>query len=483
MTFDHFIGGKFVSPVEGRYLDVYEPATGQVYARCAAGTSADVDLAVAAAEAAFPKWSTMAADQRSRLLLKLADLIESRLEWLAESETRDQGKPIALSRSMDIPRAAQNIRFFATAILHSKSESFAVDQIGLSYTLRRARGVCGLISPWNLPLYLLTWKVGPALAYGNTVVAKPSELTPRTAHHLAELCVEAGLPPGVLNLVQGYGREAGAALVAHPRVGTISFTGGTTTGREIARVAAPMFKKLSLELGGKNANVIFADAELGKAIPMSVRAAFTNQGEVCLTGSRLLVERSIYDKVLEGVVAGAKQLRSGDPLDPHTDQGALVSREHLEKVRGYIASARDAGGQVLCGGEPPHDLPERVRGGYFLRPTVIAGLGADARVNQEEIFGPVVSVIPFDSEAEGVAIANGTPYGLAATLWTDDVSRAHRVAENLQAGIVWINCWLVRDLRTPFGGVKQSGVGREGGEDAYHFYTESKSVTLRVPHK
>ncbi len=481
MTFDHYIDGKFVPPVEGRYLDVYEPATGQAYARCAAGTAADVDRAVAAAKAAFPKWSGTAAEERSRILIKLADTIEAQLERLAEAETRDQGKPLALSRSMDIPRAVQNIRFFATAVLHSESQSFATDPIGLSYTLRRPRGVCGLISPWNLPLYLLTWKLGPALAYGNTVVAKPSELTPRTAHHLAELCSDAGLPPGVLNLVQGYGRDAGAALVAHPDVPTISFTGGTVTGREIARVAAPMFKKLSLELGGKNPNLIFADADLGKAIPMSVRAAFTNQGEVCLTGSRLLVEQSIYEQVLEAVVAGAKQLRCGDPLDPSTDQGALVSREHWQKVRDYIALAREEGGQVLCGGEPPSDLPERVRSGWFMQPTVIAGLAPNTRVNQEEIFGPVVSVIPFQNEAEALSIANGTSYGLAATLWTENVSRAHRIAESLQAGVVWINCWLVRDLRTPFGGVKQSGVGREGGEDAYRFFTESKSVTLRVP--
>jgi aminomuconate-semialdehyde/2-hydroxymuconate-6-semialdehyde dehydrogenase len=481
LTFDHFVGGRFLAPVGGRYLDVFEPATGKIYARAAAGTAADVDLAVQAAEAAFPAWSQTKVEERARLLIKLADLLEAKLEALAEAESIDQGKPWSLARTTDIPRAIANFRFFGTRILHLQSELFDHESLGFHYTQRRPRGVCGLISPWNLPLYLLTWKIAPAIAYGNTVVAKPSELTPRTAFHFAEICLEAGLPAGVVNIVHGYGRDAGAALVEHPRATTISFTGGTATGAAIAKSAAPLFKKISLELGGKNANVIFADADLRKAVPMAVKAAFTNQGEICLTGSRLLVERKVLDLVTEGVVEGANRLIVGDPLVASTDQGALVSAQHLDKVRGYVALAKQDGGSVLAGGDAPSNLSERCRGGYFLRPTVITGLGPNSRVNQEEIFGPVVSIIPFDSEQHALEIANGTPYGLAATVWTENVARAHRVAARLDAGVVWINCWMVRDLRTPFGGVKHSGVGREGGDEAYRFYTEPKSVTMRVP--
>lgn len=484
---ENYIAGGLRAPDASAYVEDLDPATGQVYASVPDSDARDIDAAVSAAAAAFPAWSAAPPEQRSRILLRIADLIERDLEKLARAECIDNGKPLSRCLSVDIPRAVQNFRFFATAILHERSDLHETDRQTFNYTLRRPRGVVGLISPWNLPLYLLTWKVAPALATGNTAVAKPSEVTPMTTYLLSELCIEAGLPPGVLNVVHGLGVKAGAALVAHPQVSAISFTGGTKTGAEIARVAAPQFKKLSLELGGKNPNVVFADVgdERGHpsfehAVEASVQAAFANQGQICLCGSRLLVQREVHDRFVECLVGKARQLRIGDPLDAATQQGALVSKAQLDKVESYVELARAEGGRVLCGGRRPAELPPRCRGGYFYEPTIIAGLAPDCRVNQEEIFGPVVSVIPFADEREAVEIANGTPYGLSASLWTRDLTRAHRVADQLQAGTVWVNCWLLRDLRVPFGGVKQSGVGREGGEEALRFFTEAKNVCLRL---
>ncbi|MBP7148555.1 MAG: aldehyde dehydrogenase [Acidobacteria bacterium] len=476
----NYIGGELVAPASSRYLEVVEPATGLPLLEAPDSAEQDVAQAVAAAADAFPGWSATPAAERSRLLLDIAARIEARIDELARDESRDSGKPLVLARSVDIPRAVANFRFFATAILHDRSEFHATDRRAINYTLRRPRGVAGLISPWNLPLYLLSWKVAPALATGNTAVAKPSELTPLTAFRLSEICREAGLPAGVLNIVHGLGRTAGAALVAEPRVGTISFTGGTATGREIARAAAPQFKKVALEMGGKNPFVVFADADLEAAVQAAVRAAFSNQGQICLCGSRLLVERPVYDRFTEQFVAATRRLIVGNPLDPATDQGALVSRTHLDKVRSYIQLARAEGGHVLCGGDRPASLPAICRDGFFLEPTVIAGLDAACRVNQEEIFGPVVTLLPFDDEDEALAIANGTPYGLAASLWTGNLARAHRLAQRLDTGILWINCWMLRDLRVPFGGVKQSGLGREGGEEALRFFTEPTSVCIQV---
>jgi len=473
-SLQNFIDGTFVAPKSGTYFDDVNPATGEVIARIPDSDRADVDTAVAAARHAFPAWSRTPAEQRSRVLLRLAELIEQHLEELALLESRDNGKPVSLARRMDIPRAVANFRFFATAILHQDSRAHVTDSVALNYTLRQPVGVAGLISPWNLPLYLLSWKIAPALASGNTCVAKPSELTPLTAQRLAELSIEAGLPPGVMNIVHGTGPKAGAALCEHPDVPLISFTGGTVTGAKVAAAAAPLFKKLSLELGGKNPNVIFADADLDDAVATSIRSSFWNQGEICLCGSRIFVERSIYDEFVQRFVAETKKLRIGDPEDAQTDVGALISEAHLRKVMGYLDLAREEGGAIVTGGN-------RVdRPGFFLEPAVITGLGCECRTLQEEIFGPVVTVTPFDGEEEALRFANSTRYGLSATVWTRDLQRAHRFAAALHAGTVWINCWLLRDLRVPFGGMKDSGVGREGGLESLEFFTESKNVCVKL---
>ena len=476
----NYIDGNQVPPAGGAYIAGIEPASGQLISEIPDSGPEDVECAVEAAGRAFPAWSHLPAGERSKILLRIADLIERDLEELARLESRDTGKPVTLARSMDIPRAVANFRFFATAILHTASETHATDYAALNYTLRRPRGVAGLISPWNLPLYLLSWKIAPAIATGNTAVAKPSELSPLTAWKLGQLCREAGLPAGVLNIVHGLGAKAGAALVRHDEVRTISFTGGTVTGGEIARTAAAKFKKVTLEMGGKNPTIVFADADFDKALATTLRSSFSNQGQICLCGSRLLVEQSIYQRFVAGLVAGAKALEIGDPQDPGTQQGALVSAAHRDKVLSYIALAREEGGTILCGGGVPDRLPERCRDGFFLEPTVITGLGPQCRVNQEEIFGPVVTVAPFGDEAEAVALANSSVYGLAASLWTRDLTRAHRVAEQVACGTIWINTWLMRDLRVPFGGMKNSGLGREGGEEAIRFFTEPKNVCIAL---
>jgi len=470
----NFIDGAFVPPRSEAYFDDINPATAQVIAQIPDSDERDVDDAVRAANAAFPVWSRTSAAERSNLLLKLADLIEKNLDALAKLESIDNGKTISLAKRLDIPRAVANFRFFATAILHQSSDAHVMDAAALNYTLRQPLGVAGLISPWNLPLYLLSWKIAPAIAAGNTCVAKPSELTPLTANRLAELSIEAGIPPGVINIVHGYGNKAGRALTCHDDVAAISFTGGTVTGAAVAANAAPRFKKLSLELGGKNPNLIFADADLDDAIATSIRSSFWNQGEICLCGSRIFVERSIHDEFVTRFAEAAKALRIGDPLDESTDVGALISEAHLQKVMGYIDLARNEGGTIVAGGRRVE------RPGYFVEPTIITGLGCDCRVLQEEIFGPVVTITPFDREDEAVAFANSTRYGLSATIWTRDLSRAHRVAANLDAGTIWINCWLLRDLRVPFGGMKESGVGREGGFESLNFFTEAKNVCVKI---
>jgi aminomuconate-semialdehyde/2-hydroxymuconate-6-semialdehyde dehydrogenase len=476
----NFIDGQFRPPCSGKYLPDVEPATGRVIAEIPEGGPEDVDAAVAAAVRAFPGWRRTPAEERSRILLRVADRIEENFEELARLESRDNGKTVGLARRMDVPRAILNFRFFATAILHAESRAHITDDRALNYTLRQPLGVAGLISPWNLPLYLLTWKIAPAIAAGNCCVAKPSELTPLTAARLAELIVEAGVPPGVVNIVHGYGASAGRALTAHPNVPLLSFTGGTKTGADVMAHAGPLFKKVSLELGGKNPNIVFADADLEQAVATSIQSSFANQGEICLCGSRLFVERTCYDEFLDRFLAATKRLRIGDPQDDATEVGALVTEAHRRKVEGYVALAEEEGGEILTGGKRPADLPERVRDGWFLEPTVIAGLDCNRRVMQEEIFGPVVTVTPFDSPDEAIAYANGTRYGLAASVWTRDLQKAHRVAAAIDSGTVWVNTWLLRDLRVPFGGMKESGVGREGGFDSLDFFTEAKNVCVKL---
>jgi aminomuconate-semialdehyde/2-hydroxymuconate-6-semialdehyde dehydrogenase len=476
----HFIDGAFVEPASGKFFDDVDPAVGAPYALVPDGDAVDIDRAVAAAKAAYPAWSQTPTAERSRILLAIADGIEREIDELARIECIDNGKPVALARSSDLPRAVANFRFFATAILHASSELHTADATAFNYTLRRPLGVVACISPWNLPLYLLTWKIAPALATGNTVVAKPSEITPMTAFHFARIAKAAGLPPGVLNIVHGYGPKVGPPLTGHPDVKAVSFTGGTATGTSIASVVSPKLKKLSLELGGKNPNVVFADADMDDAIKTSLRSSFQNQGQICLCGSRILVERSAYPAFLERFVAAAGTLRLGDPLDPQTEQGAIVSKPHFDKIMSHIALAREEGGNIVCGGAPPESVAPRCKNGYFIQPTVIVDLPMNCRTNQEEIFGPVVTITPFTSEDEAVSLANGTSYGLSASVWTQNLARAHRVADRIEAGTVWINCWMVRDLRVPFGGVKGSGVGREGGDDSLRFFTEPKNVCVKT---
>lgn len=473
----NFINGELQEALNGQSMDNYNPAKGEVYAQVPDSDHQDVQLAYDAAQAAYPNWSVLPAEEKFKYLNAIAEEIDKRRDEFALAESIDQGKPLWLAKN-EMIRSAQNFRFFATAAMQFASESHATEDRAINYTLRQSIGVVGCISPWNLPLYLFSWKIAPALAAGNTVVAKPSEFTPATAHLLSKVCQEVGLPHGVLNIVHGLGPKVGQAMVEHPRIKAISFTGGTATGKHIAATAGPMFKKLSLELGGKNPNIIFEDADIEKAIKTTVNTSFLNQGEICLCGSRLLVHESLYNKVKEEMVKRAKALVVGDPQDENTRVGAIVSKPHYEKVLSYIELAKQEGGRVIAGGEALH--PEGFESGWFIAPTVIEGLGPSCRTNTEEIFGPVITLMSFKTEEEALQIANATEYGLAATVWTENLTRAHRLASQLEFGIVWVNCWLLRDLRTPFGGAKSSGVGREGGWEAMRFFTEPKNVCIAL---
>jgi len=475
---DNYINGTFKAPISGQYLPNIDPSTGEVFCQIPDSGMEDINLAVSAGKEAFAGWSHTPIEDRFRILNLIAEKIESNLEALALAESQDNGKPLQLARKIDIPRSASNFRFFATAIMHFASESHEMVGTAVNYTLRQPLGVVGCISPWNLPLYLFTWKIAPALAAGNTVVAKPSEITPLTAFLLAKICAEAGLPPGVLNIVHGTGPNAGEAIVTHPDIKAISFTGGTNTGARIAATAAPVFKKLSLELGGKNPNIVFADADLDEAVSTGVLSSFSNQGQICLCGSRILVEKSVYNIYVERFLEKVKKIQVGDPFDESTQMGAIVSKPHLEKIQSYIDLAIQEGAKLLYGGQTIQ-LEGRCANGYFLQPTVLTNLTNNCRTNQEEIFGPVVTIQSFENEEEALRLANESRYGLATSLWTSDLKRAHNMASKLQTGIVWINCWLLRDLRTPFGGMKDSGVGREGGWEALRFFTEPKNVCVK----
>jgi aminomuconate-semialdehyde/2-hydroxymuconate-6-semialdehyde dehydrogenase len=475
----NYINGELVEPISGSFLDNYNPAEGKIYSVIPDSDQHDVANAVAAAKAAFIQWSAMAVEKRSAVLTRIADLIDRDLDKLALAESIDNGKPVKLAKVVDIPRASANMRFYASGAIHFASEAHVTGTDAINYTVRNPIGIAGCISPWNLPLYLFTWKIAPALASGCTVVAKPSELTPMTGFLFSKLCIEAGLPKGVLNIVHGLGPKAGQAIIEHPEIPAISFTGGTVTGKKIAATAAPMFKKLSLELGGKNPNIIFADCDFEQAVSTSIQSSFSNQGEICLCGSRIFVEQSIYKKFVDEFVKRTKALVTGDPLIDVTNTGALVSEVHMNKVLAYIDIAQQEGGTIETGGNRV-TISGRCAQGYFVEPTVITGLDCACRTNQEEIFGPVVTITPFVKEEEVIEYANSTPYGLSATIWTENLKRAHRVAAEVKSGIVWVNCWLFRDLRTPFGGMKQSGVGREGGWEALRFFTEAKNVCIKL---
>ncbi len=478
MNIQNYINGTFENPIHNEWLDNYNPSNGEVYGQIPNSSNDDVIHAYSAAKAAFPSWSKTTLEERSRILIKISELLKANLQRFAEAESKDNGKPISLAKAVDIPRAASNFRFFGNAITQFSSESHeSVGHSAINYTLRQPIGVVGCISPWNLPLYLFTWKIAPAIAAGNCVVAKPSEVTPITAYLLGEICNEAGLPAGVLNIVHGLGTTTGQAIIEHPDIKAISFTGGTATGAHIAKVAAPMFKKLSLELGGKNPNIIFADCDYEAMLETTVRSSFANQGQICLCGSRIFVEQSIYDKFKSDFVEKVKQLKVGHPSDASTDIGAVVSNSHLEKVKDYINIAKEEEGIVLCGGAEV--VVKGYENGYYLLPTVIEVATNDCRVNKEEIFGPVVTIMPFNSDDKVLLMANEVKYGLSATLWTNNLKRGMRMSNELQAGIIWVNTWMLRDLRTPFGGVKASGVGREGGFEALRFFTEAKNVCIK----
>jgi aminomuconate-semialdehyde/2-hydroxymuconate-6-semialdehyde dehydrogenase len=478
MNIQNYIDGEFVNPINDKFIDNYNPAIGEVYGQIPNSSKEDVENAYKAAAKAFPSWSNTTLTTRSKIISKIAEGIKNKLTFLAEAESKDNGKPISLATQIDIPRAASNFQFFANAITQFSSEAHeSVGMKAVNFTLRQPLGVVGCISPWNLPLYLFTWKIAPAIAAGNCVVAKPSEITPMTAYLLGEICNEAGLPKGVLNIVHGLGTSTGQAIVEHPSIKAISFTGGTTTGAHIARVAAPMFKKLSLELGGKNPNIIFADCDYEKMLETTVSSSFANQGQICLCGSRIFVEEKIYEKFKKDFVQKVSKLKVGNPAKPDTNIGALVSKQHLEKVKSYIDIAEQEDGKILFGGNKV--VVEESENGYYLQPTIIEVESNQCKLNQEEIFGPVVTIMSFKTDEEALHLANDVKYGLSATLWTNNLNRTMQFSKQLQTGIVWVNTWMLRDLRTPFGGAKDSGVGREGGFEALRFFTEPKNICIQ----
>lgn len=473
----NYINGELKEPKNRKFLENMNPATGKAYSLVPDSNEADVLEAIAAAEAAFPAWSQTSVENRVRFMRKIAAKIEEKRAELVLAESIDSGKPVSVSGTVDIPRSQTNFEFFADAMTQFHGETFQTDTRALNYVTYSPLGVVACISPWNLPLYLFTWKIAPALVAGNTVVAKPSELTPMTAFLLSEIAIEVGLPKGVLNILHGRGPEVGAPMVNHPSIKAVSFTGSTMTGRNIAQSVAGSFKKVSLEMGGKNANVVFADCDFDKAVETTVRSSFSNQGQICLCGSRIFVEKSIYEKFKKALVEKTLELKQGDPLKQETQQGAVVSKDHQQKVLSYIDHAKNENAKILCGGKKA-DMTGELAEGYFIQPTLIEGLSYLSKVNQEEIFGPVATLTPFENEDEVLKMVNSTRYGLAASVWTQDLKRGHRIAHRIESGIVWVNTWMLRDLRTPFGGVKESGVGREGGKHALEFMSEVKNICI-----
>ena len=472
----NYISGEFIEPETGEWLENFSPATGKIIALVPKSGQTDINMAVESAIQALPSWSALTNVDRANWLDKIADKLETKYEEIAELESKDTGKPISLAREVDAYRSVKNFRFFANMIRNLNEESYEMED-ATNRVIYKPVGVGALITPWNLPLYLLSWKVAPAIGMGNTVVCKPSEMTPLTADLLMKTIDEIGLPKGVVNLVHGDGMGAGSPLVSHENVSLVSFTGGTSTGSIVAKSAASSFKKLSLELGGKNASIIFDDCNLENTVKGVVRSGFLNQGQVCLCGSRILVQEKIYDEFVKKFVSEVQNMKIGDPSDENTKLGALISPEHLSKVEEYIKIAKDEGGTVLTGGYP--NLPKEFKSGNWISPTVIADLDVNSRCSTEEIFGPVVTIHKFSNEKEAIEIANNTRYGLAGSIWTNDLEKANRVAESIHTGMIWINTWLHRDLRVPFGGVKDSGVGREGGKWSLSFFSEAMNICIK----
>jgi len=475
----NFINGEYIPPSLNQYIDVFEPAIGKVYAQVADSNSNDVEKAFRFAESAFADWSGLTIKERADFLNRIADEIESRLDEFAFYESKDTGKPITQARTVDVPRAIANFRFFSEYSYSFEFETKLKDDISKNKVLRSPLGVVACISPWNLPLYLFSWKIAPALIAGNTVLAKPSELTPYTAFKLGEICQDSGLPAGVLNIIHGRGNVAGDALVSHPKIKAVSFTGGTATGKLIAKKTASSFKKLSLEMGGKNPAIIFSDCRYDTMLDTVTRSSFSNQGQICLCSSRILIEKSIYDKFKKDFISRVSELIVGDPNNENTQFGSISSQAHYDKILDYIDLGKKEGGEILLGGNEVK-INGRCKDGYFIEPTIFQGLKNSCKTNQDEIFGPVVTLIPFDTEEDVIRISNNIKYGLSATIWTEDKVKAQRVAKEIDAGVIWVNCWLVRDLRTPFGGMKKSGLGREGGYDALRFFTEPKNICTPI---
>ena len=472
----NYISGKFIEPDTGEWLEDFSPATGEVIALVPKSGQNDINMAVDAAKKALPSWSSLTNIDRANWLDKIADKLETKYEEIARLESKDTGKPISLAREVDAYRSVKNFRFFAEMIRNLDIEIFDMED-ATNRVIYKPVGVGALITPWNLPLYLLSWKVAPAIGMGNTVVCKPSEMTPLTADLLMKTIDEIGLPKGVVNLVHGDGMGAGSPLVSHENVSLVSFTGGTSTGSIVAKSAASSFKKLSLELGGKNASIIFDDCDLENTVKGVVRSGFLNQGQVCLCGSRILVQDKIYDEFLEKFISEVESMKIGDPSDENTKLGALISPQHLSKIEEYIEIAKEEGGTILTGGYP--NLSKEYENGNWISPTVIADLDVNSRCSTEEIFGPVVTIHKFTNEKEAIEIANNTRYGLAGSIWTNDLEKGNRVAESIHTGMIWINTWLHRDLRVPFGGVKDSGVGREGGRWSLSFFSEAMNICIK----
>jgi len=473
----NYIDGKLTKPKESKYIDVFNPSTGKVYAKCPDSSSLDLKLAVKSANKAFYEWKNKTNEERSKILFNVASELEKNQNEFAIAETIDNGKPLNDSKNIDIPRAINNLRFYASIVINQSSESHSLPNNVINYTLRDPLGVVSCISPWNYPLHILTWKIAPALAIGNCVIAKPSEVTPMTAYLFSKICIKAGLPKGVLNILHGPGHNIGDKIVKHPDIKAVSFTGGTKTGKIISSAASSLLKKVSLELGGKNPVIVFDDCNYKEMLKTTIKSSFGNQGQICLCGERIFIQEKLYEKFKKDFIKETKQLKIGDPLNSKTNQGAIVSREHYNKILSYFKNVKNSGANFLIGGDS-----KKIKGscskGWFIEPSIIENLDRKSSCYREEAFGPVVSLHKFKTREEVIKLANETSYGLSASIWTSNLKTAHQVAQMIDFGIVWVNAWNLRDLRTPFGGMKDSGIGREGGNESMKFFSEPKNVCI-----